>query len=184
MEKQTVARRIIVPAAIPLGLMIISVNVYDFAGAIQNSALQGIVVYVSASLMFATIWLGPLFVNTLAFFRGADFAERLLASFITPAAWIAKTYADFIGIYSVGELVFLALHPLIFGNIGVNLLCVGISELICRHQWRRRGGDIPLLALPNTAALGAGIVITFAGLWNGGHTYYYYYMDVYSWLFL
>jgi hypothetical protein len=184
MEKQSLIRRIVVPAAVPLGLMIISINVYDVTGAIRNSLLQGIAVYVSALLMFATIWLGPLFVNTLAFFRGAGFTERLLASFITPLVWIAKTYAHFIGIYSFGELVFLSLHPLILGNIGVNLLCVGISELICRHQWRRRGGNIPLLALPNTAALVAGLVITFAGLWNGGHTYYYYYMDVYSWLFM
>ncbi|RJP39818.1 MAG: hypothetical protein C4548_11345 [Desulfobacteraceae bacterium] len=184
MKKQTITRRLIFPAAVTLGLMIISINAYDLSGAIQNVLLQEIVVYTSAILMFATIWLGPLFVNTLAFFRGASFSERMLASLITPVVWIAKTYAHFIGIYSFGELVFLILHPLILGNIGVNLLCVGISELICRHRLRAKGGAIRLFEAPGIAALIAGLIITFAGLWNGGHTYYYYYMDVYSWLFM
>jgi hypothetical protein len=182
MEKQSAIRRIIVPAIPVLSAMIISINVYDLSMKITPGTLKTAVV--SVMIMFASVWLGPLLANSLAFFRGASFPERMLVSLITPAVWIAKTYGYFIGIYSFGELVYLILHPFILGNIGVNLLCIGISELACRGRLRSRGGDIPLFASGNTAVLVAGAVIAFAGLWNGGHTYYYYYMDVYSWLFL
>ncbi len=184
MEQHHLLKRMILPAAITLGVMVISTNVYDLSGGIKNSSLEAFVVYVSTLLMFASIWFGPLFVNTFAFFKGASGPERLAASFVAPVAWIAKTYTYFVGIYSFGELMFLILHPLLLGNIGVNLLCVGVSELFCRRRMRKRGATIRLFAAPNTAALVAGLLITFAGLWNGGHTYYYYYMDVYSWLFM
>lgn len=184
MEKQSVARRILFPAGLALGIMIVSVNVYKYAGNIESGVIQGVVVYLSAVGMFATIWLGPLFVNSMAFFRGATLPERFLASFVVPVAWIAKTYTFFIGLFSVGELVFLILHPLILGNIGVNLLCVGVSEIVCRQRARARGMRVRLFEAPHMAALVAGMAITFAGLWNGGHTYYYYYMDVYAWLFM
>ena len=184
MEKQSAIRRIIVPIIPVLAAMIISINAYDFSMKIPAGTLKTIVVYVSVLIMFASVWLGPLLANTLAFFRGATFTERMLASLVTPAVWIAKTYTWFIGIYSFGELAYLILHPFVLGNIGVNLLCAGISELICRGRVRKHGGGIPLFAAGNMSVLAAGIVITFAGLWNGGHTYYYYYMDVYTWLFL
>lgn len=184
MEKQSVARRILFPAGLALGIMIVSVNVYKYAGNIESGVIQGVVVYLSAMGMFATIWLGPLFVNSMAFFRGATLPERFLASFVVPVAWIAKTYTFFIGLFSVGELVFLILHPLILGNIGVNLLCVGVSEIVCRQRARARGMRVRLFEAPHMAALVVGMAITFAGLWNGGHTYYYYYMDVYAWLFM
>ncbi len=183
MKKRNIFIRMVLPAVITLGVMVVFSNVYNLSGTLRPGGLQTVVVLVSAFLMFASIWLGPLFVNTFAFFNGASGPERLAASFVAPAAWIAKTYTYFIGIYSFGELAFLILHPLILGNIGVNLLCVGISELFCRRKMRSRGEPVPLFAAPNTLALVAGLLITFAGLWNGGHTYYYYFMDVYTWLF-
>ena len=184
MKQHHILIRMVLPAAIVLGVMVIFSNLYNLSGSIGHSGFQALVVYVSAILMFASIWLGPLFVNTFAFFKGATGSERLAASFVAPAAWIAKTYTYFVGIYSFGELVFLILHPLILGNIGVTLLCVGISELFCRRRMKSRGEAVRLFTAPNTIALVAGLIITFAGLWNGGHTYYYYYMDVYSWLFM
>jgi len=184
MKKQTMLRRVFFPASIAFIMMIISTSAYNFTTEIQPGILKNLIVYTSAILMFLSIWLGPLFVNTLAFFRGAVFSERVLASLITPAAWIIYTYTFFIGIFSPGELAFLMLHPFILGNIGVNLLCIGISELICRRRILSQGGYIPLFEKTNTAVLAAGLIITFAGLYNLGHTYYYYYMDIYTLLFM
>ncbi len=144
MEKQSAFRRIIVPAIPVLAAMIISINAFDLSMKIAAGTLKTVVVYVSVLIMFGSIWLGPLLVNSLAFFRGASFPERMLAGLITPAVWIGKTYVYFIGIYSFGELVYLILHPFILGNIGVNLLCIGISELVCRGRIRRGGGNVPL----------------------------------------
>ena len=134
--------------------------------------------------MFLSIWLGALFANTVAFIRGADQGERIFVSFAVPVIWIIKTYTHFIGIYSFTELIYLVSHPFIFGNIGVTLLCIGISEIICRSLYRRRNQDISLFQPVNTAFLIAGLIISILGLWNGGHAYYYHYMDLYSALFL
>ncbi|GEM_PF-6786548 len=45
--------------------------------------------------MFAGIWLGAMIANTLAFFRGATFGERLLVCLVTPMAWDAFLYEHF-----------------------------------------------------------------------------------------
>jgi hypothetical protein len=136
--------------------------------------------------MFLSIWLGALFGNTLSFFRGASFWERLIVCLATPCAWYVKVLYDFLGIYSTGEFLFLFLHHLILGVPVVAILCMGLSDIWCRSIYRRRAGDksVKVFALSNTVTLITGILLTVFMLWNGGHTYYYLYMDVYTSLFL
>jgi len=186
MPKQSFIRRVIMPMFLVMGAMVISTHLYDFSRHIENRTLHQMVANSSAILMFLSIWLGALFANTIAFFRGATFGERVLVCLATPVVWCSKTLTAFFGLYTAGEFLFLFLHHFILGCTLVALLCMGISEIWCRIAAKRKAEatDIRVFALNNTLLLGLSFAAVFLMLWNGGHSYYYLYMDLYAQLFL
>lgn len=179
-------KRIVFPILLITGVMIVSINVYNFSRHIENRALHSILSNTGAVFMFLSIWLGALFGNTVAFFRGASFGERLIVCLVPPLIWCSKILYDFIGIYSTGEFLFLLFHHFILGCPLVALLCMGLSEIWCRIFARRKPGYGPIrvFAPSNTLLLIISFTAVFLMLWNGGHTYYYLYMDIYTRLFL
>ena len=101
--------------------------------------------------MFVSIWLGAFIAHPIAFFRGAGYGERMLAGTATAMIWSATVLAGFIGIYSPEEFVFLFFHHLVLGAPVVSLLCMAISEIICRTIARRKTGDQHFASLPGRA---------------------------------
>jgi hypothetical protein len=186
MEKKPVLQRIIFPAAVVLALMIVSINLYNTSRWWEPPILQAFFTHLSALGMFASIWLGAMIANTLAFFRGATFGERLLVCLVTPIVWDAKVLFDFIGIFSVAEVLYACFHAVIMGPIFVALLCMGISEIWCRIIYRRRTCDrsVKIMDFKSGLVLIVGFVMAFLLLYNGGHSFYYLYMDMYSRIFL
>ena len=65
-------------------------------------------------------------------------------------------------------------------------MCAGVSEVCCRAVDRRGNKDsnVKILTRASLIPLLLGLSLTFIMLWNGGHSYYYKYMDIYSSLFL
>jgi hypothetical protein len=171
--------------ALVTGIMVMASLLYDHSRSIDNQALHRLLAHVGAAGLFVSIWLGAFIAHPIAFFRGAGYGERLLAGIATPMLWSATVLARFIGIYAPGEFAFLFLHHLVLGAPVVALLGMAISEMVCRAILRRRRGDatIRILTSRNTFTLAAGLVLVTAMLWKGGHTYYYWYMDLYAKLF-
>jgi hypothetical protein len=186
MEKQPVLKRIIIPAGTVLVLMIVSINLYNASRWWRPQGLHMFFANFSAALMFISIWLGAMIANTMAFFNGASFRERLLVCLVTPIVWDAKVISDFIGIYSPAEVLFACLHAVIMGTIFVALLCMGISEIWCRKIYRKKTGDtsLKLFEFKSVLVLVIGFIMSFVLLYNGGHTFYYLYMEAYTKLFL
>ncbi|MRR16323.1 MAG: hypothetical protein EG826_07690 [Deltaproteobacteria bacterium] len=186
MEKKPVLQRMIFPAAVVLCLMIVSINLYNASRWWKPQILHTVFINLAAVGMFVSIWLGAMIANTLAFFRGATFGERLLVCLVTPVVWDAKVLFDFVGIYSGAELLYACFHAVILGTIFVALLCMGISEIWCRMLYRKRTGDhsVKILEFKSGLVLIIGFVMTFILLFNGGHSFYYFYMDTYSRIFL
>ena len=186
MQRRSFFRRVVFPILLILLAMIISINVYDLSRHIENRTVHHLLSHSGALLMFLSIWLGAFFANTLAFFGGATFSERVLVCLTTPVVWCAKILYDFIGLYSPGEFFFLFLHHFIVGCPLVALLCMGISEIWCRIIANKRIGakSIKVFALSNTLLLVFSFSSVVLMLWNGGHSYYYLYMDIYTELFL
>ncbi len=186
MEENPLFKRAIIPAMIIITAMILSGLCYDLSRSLGTGLLRKVILYPSVIIMFLSTWLGPIFVVPMAFRRGAKPLERYLAAMAAPLLWTIKTLYYFTGLYSISELLFLLFHPFVLGCIGVNILCIGSAELVMRHLERRREGrDAIQLFAPGPVLMSVtGLVITFLGLWNGGHSYYYIYMDIYSALFL
>jgi hypothetical protein len=166
--------------------MVASSQVYDFARTIENPARHRGLAHLSAIVMFASIWLGAFIAHPIAFFRGARYGERMLAGTATAMIWSATVLTRFIGIYSPGEFVFLFFHHLVLGAPVVSLLCASISEIVCRAITRRRTDDsaFRVFAWQSTLTLAVSLTLVVTMLWKGGHTYYYWYMDLYTKLFL
>ena len=183
---QSAFRRIMLPAGIVLFLMIVSINLYNGSRWWEPQWLHAIFANLSAAAMFLSIWLGAMIANTIAFLNGASFRERCLVCLVTPVVWDAKVMYDFIGIYSWPEFFFLFLHSIILGPIAVALLCMGLSEIWCRLIVRRSAGrrSVKVFELKSVAVLAIGLIMTVILLFNGGMTYYFFYMDLYTRLFL
>ena len=184
--KQSLARRLLFPVALVTGLMVASSLMYDQARTIENQILHRGLAHLSAIVMFATIWLGAFIAHPIAFFRGAGYGERMLAGTATAMIWSATVLARFIGIYSPGEFLFLFFHHLVLGAPVVSLLCMAISEIVCRAVARRKTGDetLRVFAWQSTLTLTISLTLVVTMLWKGGHTYYYWYLDLYTKLFL
>lgn len=184
--KQSLARRLLFPIALVTGLMVASSLVYDFARTVENPALHRGLAHAGAAAMFVSIWLGAFIAHPIAFFRGAGYGERMLAGTVTAMIWSATVLARFIGIYSPGEFVFLFFHHLVLGAPLVSLLCTAISEIVCRAITRRRTDDpaFRVFAWQSTLTLAVSLTLVVTMLWKGGHTYYYWYMDLYTKFFL
>lgn len=182
---QSLIRRLLFPAALVAGLMFASALLYDQARGIENAAVHRGLAHASAAVMFVSIWFGAFIAHPIAFFRGAAFFERILAAVATPILWSATVLCRAAGIYSTGEFFFLFLHHLVLGAPLVALLCFGISEIICRAVLRRRTGAtaIRVFTWPGAAILPLSLALVVVMLWKGGHTYYYWYMELYAKLF-
>lgn len=185
MEQSSRIKRVGIPAGIVLVVMLVSINTYDLSRSIPQRGLHLVVSHLSALFMFLSIWTGALFASSMAYFRGATLKERLFVSLLTPIVWDLKVLWDFVGIYSAGEIFFVLLHHIILGPIVVNLMCMGISEIICSRVMMKRTGDVTLRHRWSGLVLFVtGFFFTIVFLWNGGHTYYYFYMDLYTMLFM
>jgi len=186
MERQSIGRRIVFPIAMILAGMIIALNLYDFARTIEGGGLHSFVVNLSVILMVLSIWMGAMIANTIAYFRGASFPERLLVSMFTPVVFLLKQWLGIWGIFSVGEFFFLLLHHVILSAVVINLIGMGLSELWCRiiHRVKSRDPAVKLFQVGNMAVLFLGCGMLTLMFWQLGHFYYYLFMDTYIKLFL
>ncbi len=186
MKQRLFYRRVLIPIGIVTLLMILSINVYNISPEIgtTNPLLGRILSTVSALLMFVSIWMGAFIAHPMAFAAGASMGERVFAGLATPLLWSAKTVYFAGCVYSGWELVYWCFHPLIVGVISVALLNMGISEVVCRIIYRRKGlmpGKI--FQAPVILMLLIGVIVVPLALWNGGTLFFYMFVDTYMMLF-
>lgn len=186
MVKQSLVRRLLFPIALVTGLMVVSSLMYDQSRTIENPTLHRGLAHAGAAGLFFSIWLGAFIAHPIAFFRGAGYPERILAGTATAMIWSVTVLARFSGIYSPEEFIFLFFHHLVLGAPVVALLCMALSEIVCRAIARRKSGDqtLRVFAWQSTLTLVVSLALVVTMLWKGGHTYYYWYMDLYAKLFL
>ena len=178
--------RSIFPAVIVVTIMILSKLGYDFSRSINNNSLQFFVAHVTAILMFTSIWLGGLIANTMAFFLGASFVERIMICLVTPLIWSTSVMVQLYGIYPFGEFLFFLFHPLVLGCPVVALLCMSVSELWCRkiQNMKSAGSNMPMLEWKHGVLLLVSFSLAFLFLWEAGHFYVYnIYMKVHAAIF-
>ncbi|HDP26338.1 MAG TPA: hypothetical protein ENN34_12980 [Deltaproteobacteria bacterium] len=186
MIRQSFYRRIVFPVALILITMIIALNGYDVARRIESRVLHALVVNVSLILMVLSIWCGAMIANTLAYFRGASFGERLFVSMFTPVVFLLKQWLGIWGIYSFAEFLFLLFHHVVLSAVIINLIGMGLSELWCRiiDRVKNRDPAVKVVQKGNAVVLLLGAGLFTLMFWHFGHFYYYLFMEAYIRLFL
>jgi hypothetical protein len=185
-RQKNVFQRIVLPVGIVVLFMVVSLNIYNYAPALNqiSPTLSRILSNISALGMFVSIWLGVYIAHPMAFFAGAGMKERFVVSFGTPVIWSIKLLAGSSTIYSGGDLAFWVFYPLITASIGATLLNMGISEIICRMiSSKRYPRSIPVLTPSVVIIFLIGLIIIPLSLYKGGTVFFYIFVDCYTWLF-
>lgn len=186
MEQKTFYQRVLIPIGIVMLVMIVSINIYNISPrvAFTHPGLGKLISNLSALFMFISIWLGVFIAHPPAFRAGASMKERLLVCLATPLVWSAKLVYKAGYIYTGWELLYWVIQPLIIGVIGVALLEMGVSEIICRLVYKRKGIISEKVFQPSVIAVFViGLIIVPLGLWNGGTFLFYICVDMYTKLF-
>ena len=185
-KQRNVFQRIVIPVGVVVLLMVIAINVYNYAPTLvqTHTGLSRALSNISALGMFVSIWLGVYIAHPMAFFAGASMKERFVVSFSTPVIWSIKLLVGSSAIYSGGDLAFWVFYPLITGVVGATLLNMGISEIICRTIFSKRYPYSISVLTPSVFIIFLiGLIIVPLSLYKGGTVFFYIFVDCYTWLF-
>ena len=185
MKKQGFVKRFILPVLTVFIVLAASYIVYHLSPKIGNYTLFQILANISAFLIFLTLWFGVLYVYPKAYFRGASPLERIIASVITPFIWATKEVIVLTGVYSFWESIYFYLNPVSFWVFCTVLAEIGLSEILCRRNLKKKGEKIKVLSVPALVALILGVGnFLFALLWDVGVHHFYFFQEGYKALFV
>jgi len=183
--KQGFTRRTALPAGAVLAVWAAASLVYWGAPRLGDTRLHDLAASVSGLTHILVLLFGALAAYPVARFRGASPAERAAASLVTPLAWIASELVRVRAFFTPGETLYYGLNPLFLQVLFFTVMMMGVSEILCRLAWRRRGApEIRVLTAGPAAAILAGIAsfaLIFA--WGYGVHSFYVYMRGYRALF-
>ena len=133
---------------------------------------------------FLSIAFGALYVCATAYVRGASLSERVLASFITPLAWMTKEVLVLTASHPFSECLYWYFNPLNLWLAFLVLFEMGAATLIVRAVWRRRGEAVRIVTAAPVAAMSASLFfIVFLFAWGKGENVYVIFLEGYRFLF-
>jgi hypothetical protein len=140
MEKQSFARRFLLPFSLCVVTFVLAGAVYHGAAGLDPGPLRSRLIHLFGPVLFASIWLFAFVGPPLAYVLGAGLAERLVIAFANPVIWIVQVESRLACQFTAAERVYFLFFPWLFGLICVTLFEFSLSELICRTIHRRRAG--------------------------------------------
>ncbi|MBN1881216.1 MAG: hypothetical protein JW885_03500 [Deltaproteobacteria bacterium] len=184
MERQSFARRFILPVLIVLIVAAGSWIGYHVAWRLDNRSLHDTLAQIFGIFLFFSVAFGPLVIYPLTYRRGAGALERVIACLVTPLAWATKDFFRMLAAFTVTESLYFYLNPL---NIWLILLLtaeMAFLEIGMRRGSARRGEDVKVFSLPVIAVGVLAVCLVFAlYAWGRGENIFSYYLVVYRMLF-
>lgn len=185
MERQSLLRRAVAPAATVLLVWAAGEVLYSQSWRTGNETLHHLVAYVSGLVLFAGIGFGPLYVYPRAFFRGANAWERILASLATPFVWNVKEVIRVSEYFTWGESLYYGLNTIFLLSLSAAAVQMGLCEMVCRRLRNRR---VPEHAKVVTPAPLVAVLLGFSAVgvlfvWGKGVHAFYIYQEGYKALF-
>jgi hypothetical protein len=165
-----------------LTVMLVSRTVYLNACRVDSRALYHALALLAGAVQFASIALVALVVYPVTYFRGATAPERVIAGSTNLVVWVV------IDTYKVSG-AFPWEASLYYGvNIGAilfawNFAQMGVLELVCRWEKRRRGDPGTIVTIVPFAPILLFLLVLFFLSKEGGATYFNMLLDGYRVLF-
>ena len=134
-------QRFIVPLILVVGIRQISRLVYNAASGLDPGIFRDVVIGTAGPLTFFSLWFFALLGPPLAYFRGANFIERLIIAFANPLVWILMIDRAIACQFSGIERLYFFLLPWTFGIMCVTCVEFSLAELVSRtvHKYRLHG---------------------------------------------
>ena len=180
MRRFGVGERFVTPVLVVFLVMTSSWLMYNFSWRLENTALHYCLASLSGTLLFLSVAFGALAVYPVAYFRGATWIERVLASLINPFLWATKESTRLSVSFSFLECVYYYLNPL-----NIWLACavtaeMALVEMLCRQRRRRHGADVRVLHPTSVAVLliALSLVISLYA-WGEGENVYVLFLEGY-----
>jgi len=184
MSDASFLKRIIVPVIVPVIWMAVSFAAYEMAPKVGNHTLHQTIAGVSGVIFFICVWLGVLFVYTLAYSRKASVIERIVACLIIPFLYATKEVLRITVSYTILESIYFYLSPLALGVFFVAISEMGLSEIIMRSTRKKQGETIQVFPLPAVASFLVGLsMVVFIFAWGKGENTFYVFLQGFRILF-
>ena len=187
MEKASFGKRFLKPVIFVILTMVVSgITYFYLSWQIQDPSLHAFVALVSSSILFISIGFGTIYIYPVAYFRGANLAERIIACLITPIVWDLKEMVRVSEFFTFGETLYYGLNTVfilsVFGALGQ----MGLCELICRWRLRKRSGEpVKILSPVPIVSIVLGLLALYVCLlWGMGVHFFYIYIQGYRALFV
>jgi len=187
MEKKSLMRRFVIPFTIVIHLMVFSSIIYlRLAWRIDNESLKAVVALISSAILFVSIGFGTLLIYPMAFFRGANAAERIIACLITPLIWNIKEMIRVSEFFTFGETLYYGLNTDFLLTVFAALGQMGLCEIICRWRLNKRGGEpVKVFSPAPVVSIVTGLAaLYFFLIWGLGVHFFYIYVEGYKALFI
>ncbi len=184
MDKMDFNKRFLFPVLIVFIIATVSAIGYFGSRHISNDLIHQIVAAFFGITYFISVAFGTLYVFTTAYLRGASLGERILASFITPFAWMTKEVIRITESHPFIESLYWYLNPLSIWLISLMIFEMGIATLIGRSIMKRRNIAVegPILAPVLTIVLSLTFIIS-AYAWGKGENLYVIFLEGYRAIF-
>ena len=182
MQRSSITHRFLVPFFLALTVMIVSRTMCLNACRVESLALYRALALLGGAVQFGSIVLVALVVYPVTYFRGATAPERVIAGSMNLAVWVVIDTYNVSGAFPWKESLYYGV------NIGAilfawNFAQMGVLELVCRWEKRRRGNPGTIVTLvPFVPILLFLLVVLFLSR-EGGATYFNMLLDGYRVLF-
>jgi hypothetical protein len=187
MERTSFGQRFLKPVFVVLLTLVVSnITYFYLSWQITHPVLGSIVAFVSAAVLFISIGFGTLYIYPVAYFRGANKLERILACLVTPVVWNIKEMIRVSEFFTLGETLYYGLNTAfllsLFGAIGM----MGLCEMLCRWQLGKRTGiRVKVFSPVPVLSIVVGIAALYVCLlWGLGVHFFYIYIEGYRALFV
>ncbi len=184
MQKKDFKSRFLYPVFLVFLIAAVSAIGYFGSRHISNDFIHQVMAAVFGTTYFISVAFGTLYVFTAAYVGGASLSERILASFVTPFAWMTKEVIRITESHPLIESLYWYLNPLSIWLISLMIFEMGIATLIGRSILKKRGMEVKgsVLAPILTIFLSLTFIIS-AYAWGKGENLYVIFLEGYRAIF-
>jgi hypothetical protein len=151
---------------------------------IENRFLHHSLAASSGLIYFGCIVLGPLYITTASYLRGASPGRRILLASLLPFLWISKDVLVLTASHPFVECLYWYLNPLSAWMVCLVAIEIGVGTLLARYLLKRRGQSLQVISPAPVAAILVGLAVSGAILaWGQGENLFSVYLDGYRLLF-
>lgn len=184
LTKEITNRSLIPALAVATGTILFTL-LYNRSVGIKNPFWNDFAVWGGFTGMILCIFISPLLIYIYTFIKGAEFGERIAASLLAPVIKCFMILSSFFGIFPVAEVLLLLIHHCVLAPVVFAFFEIGLASIICHAVKKNRSGDsaIRILFRKESIFLLISIALFTIFMWQLGHFYYYWFLDLYIKLF-